>query len=138
MQDPTLTDTHPGVNRLHYFLITLAVGFVYGFSFGFMGPESTATSLMSLLMLVGILFANVARLRNIGTSQWWALLAFVPVVNVLFSVLVQSAQPGWSETRRLDRTGKIIAGLYAAFFVVVFGAILILFLSLSSLTFGIN
>lgn len=131
MQDPTQTDTYPGINRLQFFLITLAVGFAYGFTFGFAGPESTATSIVSLFLIVGCLFANVARLRNIGASQWWALLAFVPVVNLLFGVLVQSAQSGWSETRRLDRTGKIIAGLLAAFYVLIFGAILMLFLTFS-------
>ena len=129
MQDPTLTDTFPGVNRLQYFLATLAVGFVYGFTFGFAGPESTAASVVALLLMVGGLVLNVARLRNIGASRWWALIAFIPVVNLIFGVLIQAAQPGWVETRRLDRAGKLIAGLCVAFFVVLFGFLLMVYLS---------
>ena len=131
--DPALADIYPGINRLQFFLLTLAVGFVYGFTFGFAGPESTAASMVTLPLMIGGLVLNVARLRNIGASQWWAFLAFVPVVNLVFGVLIQAAQPGWSETRRLDGTGKIIAGLSAAFFVVLFGSLLLIGLSLYGL-----
>ena len=61
------------------------------------------------LVLSYVSFAlDVARLRNVGLSQWWSVLRFIPYANLVYMIFLQSAPAGWAATRRLDRTGKTL------------------------------
>src|SRR5688572_5357784 len=119
MSDETLDDTYPGIGRLNYFLahvaiIALMVGAVIG-----LGPESWVFKVLSLAAMIAGVVLDVMRLRNIGVSEWFAFLRFVPWVGGLVGIAMQCTQTGWIETRRLDKTGWTIVGLYAALFAVL-------------------
>jgi hypothetical protein len=51
---------------------------------------------------------DVLRLQNMGVSQWFAFIRFLPFGNLVLDIGLQSAQTGWAETRQLDGTGKRI------------------------------
>ena len=138
MQDPTITEAYPGVTRLRYFLITLAVGFVYGFTAVVAGINSTTANVAYLVLLAGCFIANVARVRNIGLSQWWAFLSVVPLVNSFFGIFILAAQSGWIKTRRFDRAGKIILCLYAGLFLLGIGVALMLYLNFAGPALHVN
>jgi len=109
MSDSDLDENYPGVGRLHFFLgkvglIAASIASVIWF-----GPDSSITRIVGLAILVASFVLDVMRLRNIGVSQWFAMLRFIPYVNLLYMIGLQSAQAGWIETRRLDRTGITLA-----------------------------
>lgn len=117
MSDETLDHVYPGVARLNYFLSNVAIIAVMVGALFVVGPESPVFRLLSLGAMIAGVVLDVMRLRNIGVSQWFALLKFVPLVSTLLSVGLQSAPTGWIETRRLDRAGWTIVGVYIALFV---------------------
>ena len=96
MEDTAPVSSFPGINRIQYFLITLVFGFFWGFSVGLTGADSTATSVMNLLAIVGIFIATVFRLHSIGVSRWFAIISLVPVANVIFGIFSQCAQPAYA------------------------------------------
>ena len=72
------------------------------------GPGSPLIRVMSLLMLVATVVLDVLRLQNMGMSQWFAFIRFLPFGNLVLDIGLQSAQTGWAETKQLDDTGKKI------------------------------
>lgn len=74
------------------------------------------------------------RLRNIGVSQWFVFLRFVPYVGLLLSIGLQSAQTGWADTKRLDRAGWAIVATHAA----IIGVIIYLIYRTNINIFGIS
>lgn len=130
MHETTFTKSYPGVDRLQYFFITLGIGIVSVSTNVITGdPDSTLATVVSVIAMFGILVANLLRLSNIGMSQWWALLMFVPVANVWLGFRCQTAQKGWVETRRLDRTGVRVAIVYVALLILLAAGFGILFYS---------
>lgn len=103
MEDDTLGSGYPGVNRLYYFLGRVVLILIVVFSVMFFGPESVAFTVVSIAAMVAGIWLDVMRLRNIGVSRWFVFLRYLPFVSLLFWIGTQSAQPGWAETRRLDR-----------------------------------
>lgn len=77
---------------------------------------------------------DVMRLRNIGVSQWFVFLRFVPYVGLLLSIGLQSAQTGWADTKRLDRAGWAIVATHAA----IIGVIIYLIYRTNINIFGIS
>lgn len=73
-----------------------------------LGPESSWLRVVGLVLSFVSFAVDVMRLRNIGVSQWFAMLRFMPYLNLLYMIFLQSAQGGWNETRRLDQTGKTL------------------------------
>lgn len=115
MSDGTLDHIYPGIGRLHYFLakiglIAAMIGVVLYF-----GPESPVIRVAGLVSMVAGVVLDVKRLRNIGVSEWYAFLRFVPYVGSIIGIGLQSAQTGWIESRQLDRAGIIIVALHVAF-----------------------
>ena len=119
MKDSALENEYPGIGRLNYFLAHIAMIAVVVIAVIFAGTDSTLFRLLSLAAMIAGVLLDVMRLRNIGVSQWFALLRFVPFVSSLLAVGLQSAQTGWIETRRLDRTGWAIVGVHAALFIFI-------------------
>ena len=116
MSEPTLTDEYPGLDRLNYFLLSFGLILFVGFALNWAGPQSFLGQVLRIALMVGLVVARVYRLKNIGISQWWSFLMYVPFVNLLFSIFVLAAPPGWAETRRFDRTGYTIAGVLIGLF----------------------
>ena len=119
MSDPILTDQYPGLDRLNYFLATFSLVIFLSTAIMWAGPQSVLGQIMSIAMMIGLVVARVYRLKNIGLSQWWSFLMYVPFVNLAFTIFVMAAPPGWGETRRFDRTGYAIIGVFVAMFIMI-------------------
>jgi uncharacterized membrane protein YhaH (DUF805 family) len=104
-----LDENYPGVGRLKFFLGKVGLVAATMISVVYFGPGSSVTRVIALVVSIAGFVLDVMRLRNIGVSQWFAMLRFVPYVNLLYTIGLLSAQAGWIETRRLDRNGKTIA-----------------------------
>jgi uncharacterized membrane protein YhaH (DUF805 family) len=62
-----------------------------------------------MLLAFAIAFFLVRdRLRNIGTSGWFVLLMFIPIINFLISAICQVCPEGYRDTKKIDPVGKII------------------------------
>ena len=119
MSDTDLDGNYPGVGRLHYFLGRIGLSFIWAFLFMYFGGNSPVTRIGLLVIMIAGFVLEVMRLRNIGVSQWFAMLRFIPYVNLLYMIGLQSAQAGWVETRRLDRTGITLAAFQIALLVLM-------------------
>ncbi|HMQ03979.1 MAG TPA: hypothetical protein PKD26_08685 [Pyrinomonadaceae bacterium] len=119
MAEETRENIYPGVGRLGYFLTRVMLVIATTFAVVYFGPESSAFRAIALMATVAGLVLDVMRLRNIGVSRWFVFLRFIPWVGVLFSVMLQSAQGGWTESRRLDRAGLAIIGVHLAILALV-------------------
>lgn len=108
MSESELDHVYPGVDRLQYFLAKVCTIIAVVFVVAVFGPHSPVMRILGLLLMVGSVVLDVMRLRNIGISQWYAFVRFLPFGNTILDICLQSAQPGWVETRRLDRDGRSI------------------------------
>ena len=108
MTDEILDQEYPGIGRLHYFLAQVGMIAAVIFVVTIFGPESRVMSIMTLVLMVASVILDVMRLRNIGVSQWFSFLRYAPYGKTILWLGLTSAQPGWIETRRLDRAGKSI------------------------------
>ena len=110
---------YPGIDRTQYFLsrlgmIAVAIAAVFLF-----GPDSQVVRILSLVLLIVSLALDVLRLQNIGLTMWLALIRFLPFGNLILDIGLQSAQPGWAESRRLDDTGKRILIVNVVFLAIL-------------------
>ena len=110
----------PGIDRLNYFLSLIAIGFAATASVVLFGPGSSITKVIGLILTVIGFILDVMRLRNIGVSQWFAMLRLLPFVNLLLSIGLLSAQAGWAQTQRLDRSGRTIASFLVILYLTIF------------------
>ncbi len=99
---------YPGIGRLHYFLAHIGMIAAVVFVVTVFGPESRVTTIIGLVLMVASFVLDVMRLKNIGLSQWFAFLRYVPFGRTLLGFGLLCAQTGWIETRRLDSAGKSI------------------------------
>jgi len=60
----------------------------------------------------------VFRLKNIGASKWWSLLAFVPLANVWIVYRCLAQQEGYEEINSLDEAGRTVRWIYIVFVAV--------------------
>ena len=120
MSDSILTGEQPGLDRLNYFLATF--GIIIGCTIGtiWAGPQSVIAQILNIAMMIGLVIARVYRLKNIGVSQWWSFLMYVPFVNLAFSIFVFAAPPGWGASRRLDGASYAIIAVFLGLFALIF------------------
>ena len=108
MNDSGFEHEYPGIGRLHYFLAQIGMVAAVMFVITVFGPDSRVMSITGLVLMVASFVLDVMRLQNIGVSQWFAFLRYVPFGNTLLGFGLLCAQTGWIETRRLDSAGKSI------------------------------
>lgn len=108
MSDTESVCKYPGIDRRQYFLSKLGMIAAAVFVVIVFGPGSPAIRVLGLLLLIATVVLDVLRLQNMGVSQWFAFIRFLPFGNIILDIGLQSAQTGWAETRRLDDTGKRI------------------------------
>ena len=108
MNEGGLEQEYPGIGRLHYFLSNVGMVAAVVFVVTVFGPESRVMSVTTVVVMVASLILDVMRLRNIGVSQWFAFIRYVPFGRTLLGMCLMCAQPGWAEGRRLDSAGKSI------------------------------
>src|SRR5215211_7535485 len=99
---------YPGIGRLHYFLAHIVMIAAVVLVVTVFGPEGRAMRITGLVLMVASFVLDVMRLKNIGLSQWFAFLRYVPFGKTLLGFGLLCAQTGWIETRRLDSAGKSI------------------------------
>ena len=74
------------LGRLAYFVLSLCLfaglTFAIGYA-GFLGPEGgrALTNIAGFTFAAAILFLSVGRFHDMGSSGWWSLLLFVPLVG---------------------------------------------------------
>jgi hypothetical protein len=128
MHETSLANSYAGIDRLQYFFISLGIGIVSVFTNVITGdPNGTLATVVAVIAMFAMLVTNILRLSNIGMSQWWSLLMFVPLANVWLGFRCQTAQAGWVKTRRLDRTGVKIAVVYITLVILLIAAFAVLF-----------
>ena len=123
MADEVLENGYPGIGRLHYFLAQIGMIAAVVFVITVFGPQSPMLKITGIAVMVVSFIVDVLRLRNIGLSQWFAFLRYVPFGKTILGVGLLSAQAGWAETRELDSAGRNI--LFAQVILII----LILFLA---------
>ena len=119
MDDEMLDNSRPGIGRLHYFLARIILIVVTVFAVFQFGPGTRIFSVVSLAVMVAGVVLDVMRLRNIGLSDWWMFLRFIPWLGLPMSIALQTVQSGWCDSKRLDRSGWAILGVHAALIVLI-------------------
>ena len=108
MADEVLERDYPGIGRLHYFLAQVGMIAAVVFVVTTFGPDSLAMRVTAIAIMLASFFVDVLRLRNIGLSQWFAFLRYVPFGKLILGVGLLCAQTGWVETKKLDKAGLTI------------------------------
>ncbi len=112
-------EVHRGIDRSTYFFVCLLVGVGSWLADRYLGapiyylPRVAAAALVTL----GV---TIARAVNMEKPWWWALLVFIPFLNLYVWFLCLAAQGGYQRIGRLDRAGR------SFFFVLVAAVILFL------------
>ncbi|MCH9022028.1 MAG: DUF805 domain-containing protein [Planctomycetes bacterium] len=111
------TKEYGGIRRLGYFLGMFGLG---GLNYMFeLTDDPVIAPFGSLIVLVLSFFLVVNRLHNIGLSGWWSLLMLVPVANLLVGIRCGICPEGYRDTKKLDTAGRVLAGIFIAFGVLV-------------------
>jgi phosphoglycerol transferase MdoB-like AlkP superfamily enzyme len=108
MSDAESVYKYPGIDRQQYFLGKIGMIVAAIFVVLVFGPASPLMRVLGLVLLVATVVLDVLRLQNMGVSQWFAFIRFLPFGNLILDIGLQSAQTGWAETRQLDSAGKRI------------------------------
>lgn len=119
MSDETHESGYPGVGRLYYFLGRVMLILVTIFSVVYFGPESRAFHIVTLATMIAGAVLDVLRLKNIGVTTWLLFIKYLPYGALALSIGLQTAQTGWVETKRLDRSGWAILGTHAALIALI-------------------
>lgn len=77
-----------------------------------------------LLITISFIRLHCLRFKNIGMSPWWTVALLIPIVNLPLYLMLNICPAGYSETRKLDLAGKILA------FIVIGIPLLIIVLSI--------
>jgi uncharacterized membrane protein YhaH (DUF805 family) len=110
-----------GIGRLAY----VGYSFLAGLAANVLGTIASGTELgpaaagILLIAAIGLtIFITVQRLKNMGYSGWWSLLIFVPLANILVGLRCLICPVGYADTKRLDRTGKILTWIVIGLFLL--------------------
>ena len=124
--EPAISRSYAGLRRLPFFGWSVLLSIIY--MAGIMA--STEVPMLALVcvgvMLIGSLYLYVLRFRNQGSSGFWALGMFVPLLNLYTGLRAIAFPEGYADHRTLDTPAKILIGLWlAAFLLGIAAAILI-------------
>ena len=109
-------EAQPGIGRLPFWIgVNVAGAGAAGIIVATDGSLDAGVGAIALVVVTSMVLA-VGRLRNMGASGWWALGMLVPVLNLLVLARCELLPVNYRESRRLDRTGRILT---AAFLVQV-------------------
>jgi len=83
------------LHRLDYFLRGVIADVKEGILYSCIGTTGSEVLWVSIIVLwiYEVFFIILPRIRDIGMSGWWILIAFVPVVNILFSIILLFRAP---------------------------------------------
>lgn len=103
-----LDNNYVGVDRLQYFLGNIGIIVAAIVAVSIFGPRSTMMTIVSIGLTIASLALDVMRLQNVGLSQWFAFIRFLPFGNTILMLGLLAPQPGWNVTRQLDSAGRSI------------------------------
>lgn len=113
-----------GLGRLSYFLITTGLTVLQG------ALEEARSLPMSLGLVVvvvaGMLYATLLRIKNLGMTRWWLLWMIVPGLNLVGWYRLTFCQEGWGDSRTLDKTGKVLVWIFVVLLLLVIGSVFLL------------
>jgi uncharacterized membrane protein YhaH (DUF805 family) len=117
---------YPGLRRLPYLGWGLALQVLY-FAMALAMAESPMLGSFFLVMMVGGSgYLVVQRLRNIGSSPWWAVGMIVPLLNIYVGLKATAFPEGFDDHKQFDAPAKIVIGLFLGVLVIgIGGAVLI-------------
>lgn len=114
---------YPGIGRLVYFGCVMVLSIVNVVLQQTLATTPGQSLLISLGVLpIAIVFV-VLRLRNLAMSGWWALLMFIPLVNILLALRCLVYPPGYGDHRTMDAPAKIIVGVILGLFLLALGLV---------------
>jgi len=117
--DPFLHAGYGGIGRLGYILGVFGIGFLQGIIEVTSREDPSISAVLSLIVFVVVFGLAVSRLNNIGMSGWWSLLMLIPVVGLYVLIKCIVCPEGYEHTKKLDTAGKVLAGLFLAFIILV-------------------
>lgn len=127
------TDTdYPGLRRLPYFLYSAGVNIVYAIALFAIGTAAGAESAGAIgtVLIIAVLIASmvlvIKRLQNLGSSGWWAIGMFVPLLNFWIGIKTMAFPEGYDDHRTLDTAAKIIIGLFLGSMILGIGVAILL------------
>jgi hypothetical protein len=101
---PLIEFIFPGrLHRLAYFLRVVTTDILACFIYAFGGTNASSVWLVLLffgLAVYQLFFIILPRIRDLGMSNWWLLLIFVPGVNVVFGIILLFRAPAILSDRR--------------------------------------
>lgn len=86
--------------------------------------KSEAAELAAMASLLVIVVIGVMRLRSIGYSGWWIILAIVPIVNIVLGYRLFAYPPGYAHSKTSDVAMKIVTWIYGIFLLLLVAAVL--------------
>ena len=115
---------YPGLRRLPYFGWGLALQVAFVVLTIVVGPGAISL-LFSVAMLGGVIYLLVLRLQNLGSSGWWTLAMFVPLLNFYIGLKAMAFPEGYDDHKQLDQPAKNIIGLFVGFFVLTLAGVML-------------
>lgn len=124
--------TYGGIGRLAFFGVSFLLSFVNNLaSRAILGAGISEAGFWALVALsIGLgLVPIVLRLKNIGYSPWWCLLAFIPLINLLLLIRCIVCPEGYADHKKLDTIGKILTAIAIILFLAFVALLTTAFLS---------
>ncbi len=104
-----------GIDRTGYFFGMCGLSAVCTILYAAVQANLGIIVLSQIVVIPVSLALVVSRLHNIGMGVWWSLLMVVPVVNLFIVAKCTLCPEGYHDTEKLDAAGKIIAGIFIGF-----------------------
>jgi uncharacterized membrane protein YhaH (DUF805 family) len=119
-----------GIGRLRYTLFSIGLVIVFGIVASLFGsnvssnPQELAAGLTMAsrsfqfgISILGVFLAvsvylHVLRLRNIGFSNWLAVVFFFPFLNLAFYFVLAALPAGFATHKNLDAAAHFVMGLF--------------------------
>lgn len=108
---PKRPGEYGGIGRLGYWIGSVLC---FGGAILFSVAGGGGALFGSVLVLVVMTVIMFQRLMNIGWNGWLALLGLIPLVALFVSIPSAIFPEGYAATKKLDRAGKILAGILVA------------------------
>ena len=83
------------LHRVSYFLRGVAADGVMGFIYSYISVSHSEMwwLAISIILVYGIFFIVLPRIRDVGMSGWWLLVYFIPVVNIWLAIILLFRAP---------------------------------------------
>jgi uncharacterized membrane protein YhaH (DUF805 family) len=73
---------------------------------------SKDTEFIGLMIGATYIIPVVLRLRDIGTSGWWCLAGWIPLINLVLLYCLLCVPSGFAHHRQADRTMRVLSALF--------------------------